>query len=165
MVIGWQAIVLTATTLYQLVSCAWESRQTQPGELIDLEGRPFHLVTQGERPTTQTPAIVLAHSLGGVEGYLLADELAQLSQIVLYDRAGYGWSGISAKAATAEEAIADLDAALTQAGIAPPYLHVGDSLGSYHMRLYAHRHPEKVAGLVLTDELYETEMLRMPWMI
>lgn len=43
-----------------------------------------------------------------------------------------------------------------------PYLLVGDSLGSYHMRLYAHRYPEKVAGLVLTDGLHEAEMLRIP---
>ena len=165
MVIGWRGIVLAATTLYQLVSCALESRQAQPGQLVDLDGRPFHWLERGERSHAQAPVIVVAHSLGGVEGYLLMDDLAQLGQTVIYDRAGYGWSGVSKKAATVEAAIADLDAALTKAEIAPPYLLVGDSLGSYHMRLYAHRYPEKVAGLVLTDGLHEAEMLRMPGLI
>ena len=165
MIISWQAMVLTVTTIYQLVSCGWESRRAPSGQVVDLDGRKFHLVVRGERPNAQVPTIVVAHSLGGVEGYLLVDELAQLGQTVFYDRAGYGWSGISPKAATAEEAIADLDAALTAAEIAPPYLLVGDSLGSYHMRLYAHRYPEKVAGLVLTDGLHEAEMLAMPGMI
>ncbi len=165
MVIAWRTLVLSATTLYQLIACGLENRQAPPGQLVNLGQRKFHMVVQGERPGDEAPAIVLAHSLGGVEGYLLVDELAQLSQTVFYDRAGYGWSGISPKAATAEEAIADLDAALTAAEIAPPYLLVGDSLGSYHMRLYAHCYPEKVAGLVLTDGLHEAEMLAMPWMI
>jgi pimeloyl-ACP methyl ester carboxylesterase len=50
---------------------------------------------------------------------------------------------------------------LTQAEIDPPYILVGDSFGSYNVRLYAHQFPEKVAGLVLTDALHETGMLRM----
>ena len=31
------------------------------------------------------------------------------------------------------------------------------------MRLYAHQHPDQVQGLILTDGLYESEMLQMPW--
>lgn len=162
MAIAWQVFVLTATTLYQGICCALENQRAPVGRPVDLAGRKFHLRVEGQRSDAEAPAIVLAHSLGGVEGYLVIDELAQLGQVVTYDRAGYGWSDISAKAATAEEAVADLDAALAAAEIAPPYLLVGDSLGSYHMRLYAHRFPEKVAGLVLTDGLHEEEMLAMP---
>ena len=162
---SWHLIMLMATVIYQLTSCARESRQPLPGQWVNLGDRRFHLVVRGERATVKQPAIVLAHSLGGVEGYLLVDQLAELGQTVIYDRAGYGWSEVSAKAATAAEAIADIDAALTAADIAPPYILVGDSLGSYHARLYAHRYPDKIAGLVLTDGLHEAEMLRMPWTI
>ncbi len=165
MAIAWQVFVLTVTTLYQLTCCALENRRGPLGQRVDLAGRKFHLNVKGQRSDAEVPAIVLAHSLGGVEGYLLIDELAQLGQVVTYDRAGYGWSDISSRAATAEEAIADLDAALMATEIAPPYLLVGDSLGSYHMRLYAHRYPDKVAGLVLTDGLHEEEMLAMPPLI
>lgn len=162
---AWRVIVLVGTTLYQLGCCWLEDRQEPPGQLVDWDGRRYHLLVKGDRPSPNRPAIVLAHSLGGVDGYLLVDQLAQLSQTVIYDRAGYGWSDMSPKTATAEEAIADLEASLTAAGIASPYLLVGDSLGSYHMCLYAHRYPEKVAGLVLTDGLHGAEMLRMPWAI
>lgn len=165
MAIAWQAFFLTATTLYHLTCCGLENRKGFLGQQVDLAGRKFHLLAKGQRSSAETPAIVLAHSLGGIEGSLVVDELAQLGQTVIYDRAGYGWSDMGAKAATAEEAIADVDAALTSAKIAPPYLLIGDSLGSYHMRLYAHRYPEKVVGLVLTDGLHEAEMLAMPPLI
>jgi pimeloyl-ACP methyl ester carboxylesterase len=52
---------------------------------------------------------------------------------------------------------------LTQAQIPTPYLLVGDSFGSYNLRLYANQFPDKVAGLVLTDGLHESGMLKMPW--
>ena len=52
---------------------------------------------------------------------------------------------------------------LTQARLPPPYVLVGDSFGSYNMRLYAHRFPDKVVGLVLTDGLHEDAMLTLPW--
>ena len=51
---------------------------------------------------------------------------------------------------------------LTQAKINPPYILIGNSFGSYNVRLYAHRFPEKVIGMVLTDGLHETGMLKMP---
>lgn len=55
----------------------------------------------------------------------------------------------------------ELDTLLHKAGIKPPYLLVGDSFGSYNMRLYAHQFPEKVVGLVLTDGLHQSGMLQM----
>ena len=76
-------------------------------------------------------------------------------------RAGYGWSDIAATTPTSTQSISDLDAALTRVGVKPPYILVGDSLGSYNMRLYAHRFPDKVAGMVLTDGLHEAGMLDM----
>jgi pimeloyl-ACP methyl ester carboxylesterase len=51
---------------------------------------------------------------------------------------------------------------LNNARIEPPYILVGDSFGSYNVRLYAHKYPEKVVEMVLTDGLHETEMLNMP---
>jgi pimeloyl-ACP methyl ester carboxylesterase len=80
---------------------------------------------------------------------------------LIYDRAGYGWSDRSPRRRTSQGIVEELDAALTEAGIAPPYLLVGDSFGSYNVRLYAHTFPEKVCGLVLTDGLQESGMLRM----
>ena len=50
---------------------------------------------------------------------------------------------------------------LIKAGISPPYILVGNSFGSYNVRLYAHQFPEKVVGIILTDGLHESGMLNM----
>lgn len=77
-------------------------------------------------------------------------------------RAGYGWSDLGKPAPTSEQAVRSLDVALTKANVQPPYILVGNSLGSYNMRLYAHRYSDKVAGMVLTDGLHEKALLKMP---
>ena len=118
----------------------------------------LHLYTKGN----SGPTIVLDHSLGGIEGYLLIDRLAELARVCIYDRAGYGWSDHSPHPRTSRHIARELDTLLTQADIKPPYILVGDSFGSYNARLYACLFPEKVAGIVLTDALHEKGMLRMP---
>ncbi|MGI0484635.1 alpha/beta fold hydrolase [Pantanalinema rosaneae CENA516] len=149
---------LIATTLYQVIACWREDRSPPPGQWADVGGYRLHYVTAGTGDLT----IVLDHSLGGIEGYLLLDELAKLSRVCIYDRAGFGWSDRSPYPRTSHQIVTELDKMLTCAGLAPPYLLVGNSFGSYNMRLYAYRFPEKVVGLVITDGLHESGMLQMP---
>ncbi|MCM1981681.1 alpha/beta fold hydrolase [Lyngbya confervoides] len=146
---------MTITTAYQGISCLWEAGQ--PGQRFDIGGYCLHLMVMG----TQSPTIVLDHSLGGVEGYLLAKQLSSLGKVCFYDRAGYGWSDSSPHPRTSQVLVNELEALLTQAQIPPPYILVGNSFGSYTVRLYAHTYPEKVQGVVLTDGLHEAEMLRL----
>jgi pimeloyl-ACP methyl ester carboxylesterase len=150
-------LLLVATTLYQVIASWLEDRQLPPGQLVDVGGYRLHLYVAGEA----SPTIVLDHSLGGVEGYLLIEELSKLARVCIYDRAGYGWSDHSPHPRTSEQIAQELDTLLTQAGIEPPYILVGDSFGSYNVRLYAHLFPQKVLGIVLTDGLHETGMLKM----
>ncbi len=161
----WQYLPLIPTTLYQLVSCWAEDRAeppgTRPGTRFNMGGYCLHFYSQGEAPPG-FPTVVLDHSLGGVEGYLLIDEIAKLTRVCIYDRAGYGWSDPSPRPRTSDTIVQELDTVLGLAQIQPPYLLVGDSFGSYNLRLYAHRFPEKVSGLVLTDGLHESGMLKMP---
>lgn len=152
-------LILSATFLYQAIASWREDRTPPPGQWVDLGGYRLHYVVAG----TGSPTIVLDHSLGGVEGYLLLEPLSQLSRVCIYDRAGFGWSDRSPHPRTTENIVQELDALLTRAGLEPPYLLIGDSFGSYTMRLYAHRYPEKVMGLVLTDGLHEATMLTMPF--
>ncbi len=149
-----------AGLMYQMIACRLERRQLPPGQLVTINGVKRHLVVQGKQAPNQ-PTIVLDHSLGGVEGYFLLDYLMPFGQVFISDRAGYGWSDRSFDRRTSQSIVQELDAALTQAGIAPPYLLIGDSFGSYNVRLYAHTFPEKVCGLVLTDGLHESGMLAM----
>jgi pimeloyl-ACP methyl ester carboxylesterase len=158
MPIAIQVILLVFTTLYQAIASYLEDRRSPIGQLIDIGGYRLHLYTLGEAK----PTIVLDHSLGGVEGYLLIDELAKLGKVCICDRAGYGWSDHSPRPRTSEQIAKELDILLTQAKIEPPYILVGDSFGSYNVRLYAHLFPQKVSGIVLTDGLHEIGMLNMP---
>ena len=157
-----QLILLSLTSLYQLASIAKERDILPPGKRIDVGGYALHLYQKNQHPTIARPTIVLDHSLGGVEGYALIDALAKLGSVCIYDRAGYGWSDMSPHSRTSEIIVGELDRLLTNAKIEPPYLLVGNSFGTYNMRLYAHRFPEKVMGLVLTDGLHESRMLKMP---
>ncbi|MDF5715402.1 MAG: alpha/beta hydrolase [Rhizonema sp. NSF051] len=157
MSISINVILLVVTTLYQAIASLLEDRQPPPGELIDVGGYRLHLYVAGEA----RPTIVLDHSLGGVEGYFLIEELAKLARVCIYDRAGYGWSDRSPHPRTSHQIVKELDTLLTQAGIEPPYILIGNSFGSYNVRMYAHFFPQKVAGIVLTDALHETGMLKM----
>lgn len=154
-----QLIFLLIAIAYQLISRILEDKTINPpGTVIKLDGRRFHCWWKGKGDIT----IVLDHSLGGLDGYFLIEELSKISRVFIYDRPGYGWSQPSPKPRTSQQIVNELDALLTMANIEPPYLLIGDSFGSYNMRLYAHQFPQKVAGIVLTDGLHEDLMLKMP---
>ena len=151
-------LILIATTIYQAIATRIEDQKAPPGQLIDIGGYKIHLYTIGKfRPT-----VILDHSLGGIEGYLLIEDIAKIARVCIYERAGYGWSQRSPHQRSSEQIVKELDILLNNAGIEPPYILVGDSFGSYNMRLYAHNFPEKVVGMVLTDGLHEAGMLNMP---
>jgi len=152
-----RGIILVVTTLYQTLSVWLEEQQAPPGNLIDLGQYRLHFCLAG----AASPTIIIDHSLGGIEGYFMIEELSQLAKVCIYDRAGYGWSDPSPYPRTSYQIVQELDKLLTQAQIEPPYILVGDSFGSYNVRLYAHLFPEKVVGLVLTDGLHEKGMLKM----
>ena len=158
MIINRKFFLLLLTTTYNLFASLREKKQLPPpGNLIDIGGYSLHLYSQGKG----NPTVIIDHSLGGIEGYFLIESLSKLTQVCIYDRAGYGWSNSSPKSRCSQNIVQELDLLLTKANIEPPYILVGNSFGSYNVRLYAHLFPEKVAGIVLTDGLHETAMLAM----
>lgn len=154
---------LTLTTIYhQIASYCDRQAPIHPGKLVtNRDGTTRHLVIRGTGDLT----IVIDASLGGVEGYLLIDELVKMARVCIYDRSGYGWSESSSTPRTSQQIVHELRELLTIAQIPPPYLLVGDSFGSYNLRLYAHQFPNEVRGLVLTDGLHEDAMLALPWSV
>ncbi|MEA5466208.1 alpha/beta fold hydrolase [Leptothoe sp. PORK10 BA2] len=154
-------LILICTTAYQIWCCRQEDQTPPPGKIYDIGDCKLHLYRRG-RPQANQPTVILDHSLGGVEGYLLIDEIAEFADVCIYDRAGYGWSSHSPSPRNSGEMIQEFETLMQQAGIQPPYVLVGNSLGSYNMRLYAHTFPDKVAGLILTDGLHEDSMGRLP---
>jgi pimeloyl-ACP methyl ester carboxylesterase len=153
-------LLILMTTSYHIIASLIENkRHHPPGQLIDIGGYKLHLYTLGKGK----PTVVIDHSLGGIDGYFLIEEIAKFTQVCIYDRAGYGWSEPSPKPRSSQQIVQELNTLLNLAGIEPPYILVGDSFGSYNVRLYAAQFPEKVVGIVLTDGLHETAMLKMPF--
>ncbi|HET9982059.1 MAG TPA: alpha/beta hydrolase [Longimicrobiales bacterium] len=128
-----------------------------PGELVDVGGRHLFVRCAG----AGTPTVIL---LGGTGGFsptwaLVQPHVAALTRVCSYDRAGYGRSdplpeGIDPTADAAER---DLHALLHARGIPGPYVLVAHALASFPARLFAARHADEVAGLVLLDPSHEDE--------
>jgi pimeloyl-ACP methyl ester carboxylesterase len=157
-----QLAIVSVTTLWHQAACAVENRAEPWGHRIAIGDRHLHYVFRpGTDPTL--PTIVLDHSLAGIDGYFVQDWLDSKYSLFFYDRAGFGWSDISWGKRSSNQVVEELDRLLSAAHISGPYLLVGDSYGSYNMRLFAHRFPDRVCGLVLTDGLHESGMLTLPW--
>jgi pimeloyl-ACP methyl ester carboxylesterase len=56
----------------------------------------------------------------------------------------------------------DLHQLLQRAGVAPPYILVGHSMGGFNIRVYQRFYPADVAGLVLVDARQEGMEARIP---
>lgn len=78
-------------------------------------------------------------------------ELKKQTRVCAYDRAGLGRSDPGPSPRTSERIAEELNRLLRRARVLPPYVLVGHSFGGLNVRLYAARHPDEVAGLVLVD--------------
>src|SRR5689334_17318829 len=82
------------------------------------------------------PAIVFLPGAGavGLDGFALQARAAGVATSLLYDRGGTGWSERVKLPRTAAEVTDELRSLLAAAGVAPPYLLVGHSLGGLYAR-------------------------------
>jgi pimeloyl-ACP methyl ester carboxylesterase len=120
-----------------------------PGNLVDLGGRRLHFHCTG----SGSPAVIVENGYGGcsIDFALVQPEVAKFTQICTYDRAGYAWSDAGPAHGTVEQTMDDLHLLLRKAGIRPPYVFVGASIGGIFVRAFQRRYPEEVVGLVLDD--------------
>jgi pimeloyl-ACP methyl ester carboxylesterase len=157
--LNFQYLLLSIAIINHAIASLIETKiKKPPGELIDLGGHKVHLYCQG----TGSHTVIIDHSLGGVEGYFLIEEIAKFTRVCIYDRPGYGWSDPSPKSRCSREIVRELNLLLTKANIEPPYILVGNSFGSYNVRLYARLFADRVTGMVLTDGLSEKNMTALP---
>jgi len=83
------------------------------------------------------------------------DDIAILSNVLIYDRAGLGESETSSNPRTSREMVKELKELLSEAKIKPPYILVGHSFGGVNMRIFATEYQNEVCGLVLVDSTPE----------
>ena len=129
-----------------------------PGQLIDVGGFRLHIHCSGEG----SPSIVLDAALGGssLSWSLVQPELARLSRVCSYDRAGFGWSDAGPMPRTAGRIADELRTLLDRAGVPPPYLLVGHSFGGLVALIFAHRFARETAGMVLVDPAHAEDWVK-----
>jgi pimeloyl-ACP methyl ester carboxylesterase len=149
-----------ASAVYQVATEARDRRRfPPPGRLADAGGRFLHLLEAG----TGSPAVVIVPAIGGnvLDWLAFHRELAKDVRVCVYDRAGFGWSDPPPRGRRTFDDMADeLRQGLAGAGIGPPYLLAGHSIGGIIARRFAVRYRGDVAGMVLIESSHEDQARR-----
>jgi pimeloyl-ACP methyl ester carboxylesterase len=136
---------------YEQVGRARDASQLPPrvGQAVDVGGRTLNLYCSGQG----TPTVILepGGNSPGYEWLVLQSKMAAFTRACWYDRAGVGWSDPPSSPRTSASIVRDLHEALQRAGVLPPYVMAGGSVGGEYVHIYAARYPSDVAGLVLID--------------
>jgi len=136
---------------YEQVGRARDASQLAPrvGQAVDIGGRTLNLYCSGRG----TPTVILegGGNSPGYEWLVLQSKITGFTRACWYDRAGVGWSDPPSFPRTSASVVSDLHKALQRAGVLPPYVMAGGSVGGEYVRIYTARYPSEVAGLVLID--------------
>jgi pimeloyl-ACP methyl ester carboxylesterase len=149
--------------IYQAIATANDRRfYTPPGQLVDIGGRRIHMVVMGN--SSGQPTVILEAGMASFSSnyYWIQNELAAITQVVAYDRAGLGWSDPSPEPQDAYQSAQDLHAALEKAGIPGPYVVAGHSYGGLVVRAFTDLYPDEVAGMALIDASHPDQWVRIP---
>jgi pimeloyl-ACP methyl ester carboxylesterase len=115
--------------------------------------RVFGRVIEYTKAGAGTPPVVFFPGLGNT----MADwrgiqrAIARTTTTFAYNRPGYGFSAMTSRPRTGANIVEETHALLQAAGIAPPYVLVGHSVGGLYANLYARTYPSEVCGVVLVD--------------
>lgn len=123
------------------------------GERVDIGDRKLRVRVRGEAE----PTVVLENfGAAPLEGWIrVQPEVAKFARVLAYDHACYWGSDPGPKPRDAMQVTDDLHALLQSMHLSPPYVFVGYSFGGPFVRVFAHRFPNEVAGLVLVDPSQE----------
>ena len=140
-------------TAYQMIATEIDKRAyLPPGEMIDMGGYQIHLYCTGTN-VGGSPTVILEQGLGGISSgwAFIQPEVAKVTRVCSYDRAGMGWSDASPERRDAQHIAQELNALLQNANIVGPYVLVGWSIGGLYARQYAEQYSDHVVGMVLLD--------------
>lgn len=138
--------------LYQFTAGLIDAqRYPPPGQMVDMGGYKLHLYCQGE--ANNKPTVVMDAGMGGtvLDWSRVTPKLTLEMRVCIFDRAGMGWSDASPLTPSTANRNAELHTLLQKAGIPPPYIMVGHSLGGAYALAYFQHYPDETAGLVLVD--------------
>lgn len=123
--------------------------------MINVGNREIHINIKGTK--TNLPPVVIETGTGNwsYDWSYVQNELSKHTQVITYDRAGYGWSDPPPNRFSIDTTVNDLSKILESSRIDTPVILVGHSVGGIYSRLFTDKYPEKVAGLILVDSRNE----------
>ena len=154
-------VIACVGAIYENITEARDRRfNPMTGRLFDVGGYKMHIDCTGEG----SPTVILEAGLGDtyISWRKVQPEIAKITRVCSYDRAGIGYSESSSQPRTSKVMATELHSSLQAAGVAPPYVLVGHSMGGYNVRLYASLYRSEVAGIVLVDASHPDQENRFP---
>lgn len=150
------AVLGAAGVVYQMAGAARDRRACPPpGTLVPVGAHRLHVRCDGAgAPTVILDAGIAASSLSWSR---VQRQLAPLTRVCSYDRAGLAWSETSGSTRTMPAMVGELRALVDRVGGDPPFVLVGHSFGGMVVRAFARAYPREVAGIVLVDPLHPEE--------
>jgi pimeloyl-ACP methyl ester carboxylesterase len=123
--------------------------RTQAFTYVTVSGRSIRMLLAGSGDAT----VVFENGAGAsLETWgKVQPDVSRFAKTVSYDRAGFGLSHDTPLKWDSRQVADNLRRALMAAGVAPPYILVGHSLGGPYIQVFAGMYPDDVAGMVLID--------------
>jgi pimeloyl-ACP methyl ester carboxylesterase len=156
----WLGRIVAGLVILSLIGAVFESvseasdtrAYPPPGQMVDVGGYRLHIYCTG----TGSPTVVIDAGLGdwSTSWGFVQPEVAKVTRVCTYDRAGMGWSEPGPLPRDASQFAKELHALLHNANIPGPYILVGHSLGGLPVRVFTDDYPSEVAGVVLIDSMY-----------
>ncbi|MBN1855330.1 MAG: alpha/beta hydrolase [Dehalococcoidia bacterium] len=133
----------------RIAALGWVQTPYPPGTLVDANGTRLYVRVKGKGG----PPIIIEPALGrpGAEWWAIQDQLAELTTVITYDRAGYGWSRSGRYPRTSRQIATELHSVLQNTHISGPYVLLGHAQGGLYLQLFGRLFPGEVAGAVFLD--------------
>jgi pimeloyl-ACP methyl ester carboxylesterase len=145
-------LVLAGYIYEPLAEAADAKAYPPPGQMVDVGGYRLHINCIG----TGSPTVVIEAGLGDWSttwaGYV-QPEVAKMTRVCTYDRAGMGWSEAGPLPRDAAQFAKELHSLLQNANVPGPYVMVGHSLGGFGVRVFVHDYAAEIAGVVLIESM------------
>lgn len=125
-------------------------------EMIEVGGGKLQLVRSGQG----SPTVVFDAGLVDPKTWSgILPKVAEFTAAVSFSHAGIGASEALTGPRSARRAAEELHTLLQRAGVQPPYVLVGHSMGGLFSRVFAIMYSQEVAGLVLIDGVHERQVV------
>jgi pimeloyl-ACP methyl ester carboxylesterase len=132
-----------------LLTCGARAASPPSDSLLSVGSHRLQIHREGKG----RPAVVIDAGLGDQLDKLkpLQERLARVTQVITYNRAGYGQSEPGPLPRDGAHEAEELRTLLHRAHVPGPYVLVGHSLGAMNVLIFASKYPRDVAGLILLD--------------